>query len=492
MMKTPSKRLLIFILVLFTSVVLSSIAVDLLSRKNYNELENSGQSSELSESIAYNQDDIDKDKESESKENKPEETPNIQEETDDEAESVDLSDFSLQSGNIYSAAEITSESPANDLDPFQHDLYETLKAGIMNRETKIDISRFNINRQNITSEFSSFFNIYPELFFVLPTFSYTYLDEIVVDISPAYDPKYDDAALARFNNEVDKILSKVRSDWNDEQKALYIHDLLITTTEYDFSLAKYNIYDIIVDHSGICQGYSLAYSYLCNKLGIKCSIVSSKSLNHAWNLIEINGQKYYVDCTWDDPSFSSDQHLYSQACNHENFLCSQDAFYNLGHDSTDWVNERFESVYGMYNNNLYDDAYFKTSFSPILMNHNQSVYLTPSSDTVYMYDYSTNTVYLLSTVQDSIWRTYENENRYYEYKYWGTAQYNGRLYISGSRTIYELYPDGSLNPVYTLSDQEKAYGNIYGIYEEDNYLKYEIQQNPSSESLQLIRSLSLN
>ena len=51
------------------------------------------------------------------------------------------------------------------------------------------------------------------------------------------------------------------------------------------------------------------------------------TMNHAWNLIVLNGQYYQVDVTWDDPTWD----LIGRAC-HTYMFCSDDAF--SGH--SDW------------------------------------------------------------------------------------------------------------------------------------------------------------
>ncbi len=51
----------------------------------------------------------------------------------------------------------------------------------------------------------------------------------------------------------------------------------------------------------MCVGYAQAFCKIAEKAGIKTYVVSSEKLQHAWNMVNINGEYYFVDCTWDDP-----------------------------------------------------------------------------------------------------------------------------------------------------------------------------------------------
>lgn len=57
----------------------------------------------------------------------------------------------------------------------------------------------------------------------------------------------------------------------------------------------------------VCEGYARALQYLLQKCGVECAEATGEVLNeggHAWNIIKIDGDYYYIDSTWDD-SFSS-------------------------------------------------------------------------------------------------------------------------------------------------------------------------------------------
>lgn len=66
-----------------------------------------------------------------------------------------------------------------------------------------------------------------------------------------------------------------------------------------------SIYGVFVDKKAVCAGYARAYQFLLNRMGIECTYVVGKCHeggSHAWNLIKLEGDYYYVDVTWGDSS----------------------------------------------------------------------------------------------------------------------------------------------------------------------------------------------
>lgn len=71
---------------------------------------------------------------------------------------------------------------------------------------------------------------------------------------------------------------------------------------------KYNLYGAIVETKVVCEGYARMFKYIMNGLDIPSILVSGTATNsdgqtelHAWNYVELNGQWYAIDVTWNDP-----------------------------------------------------------------------------------------------------------------------------------------------------------------------------------------------
>ena len=105
--------------------------------------------------------------------------------------------------------------------------------------------------------------------------------------------------------------------WIDEDEmsafeaAQALHDYLVRNCVYDLSAATtstptiaHSAYGALVNSKAVCQGYALAYKLLLARVGIPVVYVQSDAMNHAWNMVQMDGNWYHVDVTWDDPVYS--------------------------------------------------------------------------------------------------------------------------------------------------------------------------------------------
>lgn len=110
------------------------------------------------------------------------------------------------------------------------------------------------------------------------------------------------AELAQVNSTVQSVLATlIQPGMSDYQKALAIHDWIISNVAYDHSLTYYSDYAALQLGTTVCQGYSLLFYKMCDVAGLPVRIVDGGSaMNHAWNLVQVCGTWYHVDVTWDD------------------------------------------------------------------------------------------------------------------------------------------------------------------------------------------------
>lgn len=212
---------------------------------------------------------------------------------------------------------------------------EFIVQGLMETRTEIDISEYQIPVVYIDLVISEVLNENPRFFYV--SFNECSVEGEIVTL---FTPDYDDDLLQAANEyemAVAKALSKVDSSMNNVEKAMVLHDYLVTHCEYDLSYQRYTAYDALVTGSAVCQGYALAYYDIMDRAGVPCSFAISDAMNHIWNMVYIDGSWYHVDATWDDPS-----NLYMQSyCGHENFLVSDSRLLENKHYS--WYGEAVAS-----------------------------------------------------------------------------------------------------------------------------------------------------
>ena len=111
-----------------------------------------------------------------------------------------------------------------------------------------------------------------------------------------------------MDQEVSRVLSSLALDGKSQKEKIdAIYNYLIRNVKYvsDAELAdesnviKYSSYAALVQHNAVCQGFAGAFYRLCLESGIDSRIVSSEAMNHAWNIVELDGSYYHLDATWD-------------------------------------------------------------------------------------------------------------------------------------------------------------------------------------------------
>ena len=133
--------------------------------------------------------------------------------------------------------------------------------------------------------------------------------------------------------------------WIDEDEmsafevAQALHDYLVRTCVYDLTAetatgptVSHSAYGALTKGTAVCQGYALAYKLLLTRAGVPCVFVTSTSMNHAWNMVQIDGGWYHVDSTWDDPVYSDGTDAgYDVNVSHQYFLRADSTMSALGH-----------------------------------------------------------------------------------------------------------------------------------------------------------------
>jgi transglutaminase/protease-like cytokinesis protein 3 len=79
--------------------------------------------------------------------------------------------------------------------------------------------------------------------------------------------------------------------------------------DYDRTLQHFTAYDALRGKA-VCHGYALLAFEMYRALGYEVRIISGG--NHAWNLIQVGGNWYHVDTTFDDPTYEFQGHFTSE------------------------------------------------------------------------------------------------------------------------------------------------------------------------------------
>lgn len=145
----------------------------------------------------------------------------------------------------------------------------------------------------------------PVLFWVENSYGCKYgPDGRVVEISIQYNDtaKKPEQSMQMFNARAEEILAVARTLAGDYEKEKYVHDKLLSQINYAADAPmNQSAYSALVNGKTVCAGYARAFQYLMQQLGIPCFYCRGYSgENHAWNIVELYGDYYNVDLTWDD------------------------------------------------------------------------------------------------------------------------------------------------------------------------------------------------
>lgn len=114
------------------------------------------------------------------------------------------------------------------------------------------------------------------------------------------------SSMIQFLNEkVKLIMQQIPADATTLKKLRVCHDYICTNTTFTKGgNSSQTIMGPLVDGVGQCEGYTKSFLYLCNLLEVPCLYISGMNdsgATHAWNVVQIDGIWYNIDCTWDDP-----------------------------------------------------------------------------------------------------------------------------------------------------------------------------------------------
>ena len=142
-----------------------------------------------------------------------------------------------------------------------------------------------------------------------------------------YDRKKAKEVMDAVSNEADYIISQfITEDMSDYEKCLAVHDYMTENIHYNFSAISvsfvheaFTVEGAILKKQAVCNGIAKAVALLLNRAGVPCTVVQGSSaideneIDHAWNMVLLDGKYYHMDVTWDlyeVNRFTNRSHMY--------------------------------------------------------------------------------------------------------------------------------------------------------------------------------------
>ena len=154
----------------------------------------------------------------------------------------------------------------------------------------------------------------------------------------------------------EKIESKIRYNWTDTQKCMYVYKTLTEALHYNFDHepAYVDGKDVIRSLNGllhgrlVCSGFALVFKEAMDRIGIPC-LYQNRQGHHSWNIVELDGKLRGVELTWD----CCDKHKNNNKCGFMYFGRQNNHDFYFGNDGHHDIS--YETEEKMYNFEAFDD-----------------------------------------------------------------------------------------------------------------------------------------
>lgn len=262
----------------------------------------------------------------------------------------------------------------------------------------------------------------------------------------------------KFNDSFNTMLKKshVNEVSSTVEKILLVHDYFETEFKYDENTPYNRAYGLFEYKSGSCSAYALGFKYAMNYLGIPCELANSINMNHSWNIVQVDGQWYHVDTTWDDPLPDILGNAY-----HKCVLVSDTEIKNQNH--YDWQTP-YECTSTKYDNYIWKDAKTQAQY------YQGNIYFLDDNDNFVKLNVLDNTSTVMFNIPRSAWGVNEGGARTYT----SVIIKDGFVFYNDNRNIYARCIDDSdtSKVVFSLQDTQYTGCNMYGLYlnNEDNFI----------------------
>jgi len=198
------------------------------------------------------------------------------------------------------------------LDQQDQKIYDQMLDAVMNHKEEVMLSK--AQGKSLEDIFNCIKADYGGLFWV-ESFRYTQYrhngETELVSFSPNYtmDEKERGEIQKQIDVQAQKYCKGLKGQ-SDYKKVRGIYRRLIQTVDYNLQAENnQNIISVFLGKETVCQGYANAMQYLLERLDIPCVVVTgmAKGGPHAWNLVCLDGDWYYVDVTWGNSKYHDDE-----------------------------------------------------------------------------------------------------------------------------------------------------------------------------------------
>ena len=323
-----------------------------------------------------------------------------------------------------------------------------------------DLSAFKITETTLDNTFQKLLESGKLPWYTTGQYSYTYEEDtgIIREFTPENLPDSYDRDL--YEQKLCELMSLcIHPGMTDLEIALSVHDTLILMGQYDEGLNKNTPYDLLIDGTSVCAGYTDLYRDILNRAGVPCVSVNSEAMEHTWNLVQLGDSWYHVDLTWDDPT----PDVYGSV-KHEYFLLTDEQISSGSKTHFGW------STTITCSDDQYRLAYWRMVESPVIFPGDGYAYYLKTQELSYQVMKRE-----LSSGQEQV--IFEERKPTvldfgqgsYTYYHTGLSYWDGDLYVGTLNKIHALDLEGNSRVVYEY-DTAKHSRYVYSCYVQEDVI----------------------
>lgn len=198
------------------------------------------------------------------------------------------------------------------LDAEEKKLYNEIYAILIQRLSDVTVS--TKEAEQLDRVYNLCLGDHPELFYSQGySFTKHTKNDVIqsISFSPNYTYSEEEVNIRKeaIDQYVNNCLRGLSAESDEYEKVKYVYDYIVKNTTYETQAPdNQNICSVFLNGVSVCQGYAKATQYLLQHLGIQTTLVTGTikktGEGHAWNLVRIDGDYYYVDTTWGDASYT--------------------------------------------------------------------------------------------------------------------------------------------------------------------------------------------
>lgn len=193
------------------------------------------------------------------------------------------------------------------LSPSEQDVYKDIIVELLRRRESIYIKQAHAQIESVRKIVNAVHLDHPELFYVdfwhyqltqslLPCGMFLNF-RMMLDRDPSI------AVMNALNTKAALLQRSVRKKTSREERYFMIAKEIATTTKYvdsNSAFWEHTVAGPVLSHRAVCEGIAKMFLFLCQRAAnVPCAIITGtlSGAPHAWNMIELNGVRKYIDVT---------------------------------------------------------------------------------------------------------------------------------------------------------------------------------------------------